>query len=409
MTPLRIALLAETFPKRSETFISNQGAALKLLGHSVHIFTHGRDVFEDSQSDPTYTWTPHQRTDLVRKSSPALRRILPAIRNLLTNVFSGNFRILYLLNPWRYGKGAITLKIICDHFHPELTGKFDLVIAHFGPMGVLAEIHQKAGKIQGHLVTFFHGYDMTQSVVARHGTSYQTLFNVCHLLVANSDFTRSKLESLGAPYSKIHIVPAGLTMFEIPKKTLRDSSESFRIIIVARLVPVKGIDYALRIMSELIRNRGCNVSLKIVGDGPLMQDLHQLAEALEISDQVHFTGSLPPTKVFDHLLTSDLFLYTGIRTKDGAEETQGLAIQEAQATGIPVVAWASGGVGEGIIDAETGFVVQPHDINTTLNCIEQLMQSPSLAREMGEKAQIFARKNYDSITLAKALLAAACK
>ncbi len=84
----------------------------------------------------------------------------------------------------------------------------------------------------------------------------------------------------------------------------------------------------------------------------------------------------------------------GVPLKDGRRETQGLATLEAQACGLPVIAFDSGGVKYTIQDGKTGFVCKEYDVNAVVQKINLFNQNRTLIKEMGEQAAIFVNNEY---------------
>ena len=114
--------------------------------------------------------------------------------------------------------------------------------------------------------------------------------------------------------------------------------------------------------------------LLIVGDGPLRNELE--TDANDLSN-VHFVGSVSdPRSVLRNL---DLFVLPSVN------EGFGIAIIEAMAAGVPVVATESGGIPE-VVTAETGFLVPPKDAAALAKAIESRLQSP-LSQEVVDAAR----------------------
>lgn len=123
-----------------------------------------------------------------------------------------------------------------------------------------------------------------------------------------------------------------------------------RLLCVARLARVKNHVLLLDAVAALA-HAGRDVSLTLVGDGPLAADLEQRARALGIADRVRFAGPQRDTAPF--YAEADLFAL--------ASEHEGLpmSIIEAMAAGLPVVATAVGGVPSIVADGANGALVNP--------------------------------------------------
>lgn len=137
---------------------------------------------------------------------------------------------------------------------------------------------------------------------------------------------------------------------------------------VGRLAPEKQVHR----MSELAELP--DTSLVIVGDGPERKKL----ETLFAGKSVTFTGALRGQELAQAYAALDVFVHYG------TEETFGQTIQEAQASGIPVVAPAVGGPRFLIADRENGRLIQPVDSDGFVEAVSELLSTPHIAARMGE-------------------------
>jgi glycosyltransferase involved in cell wall biosynthesis len=80
-----------------------------------------------------------------------------------------------------------------------------------------------------------------------------------------------------------------------------------RIIAVGRLVRQKGLDILLSAVRKTT-DLGCDVSVRIVGDGPLLGDLSSLSYELRLTDRVTFVGEVLPDKIYEEFANADLFV-----------------------------------------------------------------------------------------------------
>ena len=114
------------------------------------------------------------------------------------------------------------------------------------------------------------------------------------------------------------------------------SSSTVDLVSVGALVPNKGPIEAVQTLAEL-RRRGVDASLTWVGDGPLLEKVCGVAAQLGVSEHVSLPGAVLPGEVGHMLESADLFLLPT------AYETFGVALAEALAAGLPVVASGTGG------------------------------------------------------------------
>jgi glycosyltransferase involved in cell wall biosynthesis len=94
-------------------------------------------------------------------------------------------------------------------------------------------------------------------------------------------------------------------------------------------------------------------SLEVIGDGPARAEVERALAPL--TGRIIWSGALAVTAVAGRLAAADLFVWPAI------DEAFGMALLEAQASGLPVVAGAAGGVGAIVVPEETGLLVEPGD------------------------------------------------
>lgn len=147
------------------------------------------------------------------------------------------------------------------------------------------------------------------------------------------------LDALRSRGISVQLIPPRLQeSWERPVFPQRKSAREYpRILTVGRLTGSKGYDLLLEAVADL-EKQGLKLQLDIVGDGPEMQQLVELAEKLELSDVVSFQGSQDSTYVREAMMQSDLFVISS--RDEGLPRT----LLEAVATGVPVVATRVGGI-----------------------------------------------------------------
>ena len=102
-----------------------------------------------------------------------------------------------------------------------------------------------------------------------------------------------------------------------------------------------------------------------------------------------FVGKIPRHEMHRYYSASDLFVFPGIR------ESLGLVFLEAQACGLPVVAFNNAGVPDAVKDGVTGLLVPMYAAEPFADAISRLLSDSKLRRTMGEAAQTHVRRNYD--------------
>ncbi len=159
----------------------------------------------------------------------------------------------------------------------------------------------------------------------------------------------------------------------------RDSAEPYartepRLLCVGRLIPIKGHIVLLRAFAEARRSVP-NLQLDIAGRGPLEPALRALARELEIADAVRFLGHVAPIQ--------GAIEESAIIVVPSMGEGFGMVALEAMERARPVIAAAIGGLGELVVDGETGLLVEPGVAEPLARAIVDLAGNLPRAAEMG--------------------------
>src|SRR5947209_4040436 len=156
------------------------------------------------------------------------------------------------------------------------------------------------------------------------------------------------------------------------------------VLFTGRLVEKKGCEYAIRAMSK-VQSAMPHVELVVIGDGPLRQQLEQLAG--DTLCRYRFLGFQPPDQVKHWMNRARVFAAPSIRAISGDAEGYPNVFAEAQAMGLPVVSFASDGVMEAVVHGETGFLAPERDTEALAHYLEQLCADEVLCSRMGESAR----------------------
>ena len=96
-----------------------------------------------------------------------------------------------------------------------------------------------------------------------------------------------------------------------------------------RLLGLKGVQFAVAAVG-ILRSRGLDVSLTIIGSGPMRQPLQQQAECLGVGDRVAFVEHMPQDELFRRYAAAHAFVFPSLR------DAGGNVVQEALSAGLPV-------------------------------------------------------------------------
>jgi glycosyltransferase involved in cell wall biosynthesis len=153
-----------------------------------------------------------------------------------------------------------------------------------------------------------------------------------------------------------------------------------------RIVPVKNLPCLLESIA-LAKDRVENLVLNIIGDGPERETLKKEAKTLGIERQVRFVGYSSDVRRW--LSLSDVFVLPS------HYEGFSVALLEAMAAGLPVIATSVGGNPEIVIPGETGVLVPPGDSKALAEAIFDLHRRDDLRTDMGKRGAERVRQEFN--------------
>ncbi len=157
------------------------------------------------------------------------------------------------------------------------------------------------------------------------------------------------------------------------------------ILSVGRMVDGKGFPHLLRYMPEIVK-RVPNTVWLVIGDGPKRADFVNYITEKKLTGTIRYLGAQPHEKLPLYYALTDVFALL-THPDNGFEEGLGLVFLEAAASGVPAVAGRSGGVPEAVMHEETGYVVDTFNGRDVVERIVYLLEHPSEARAMGQRAR----------------------
>ncbi|MBN2097716.1 MAG: glycosyltransferase family 4 protein [Candidatus Omnitrophica bacterium] len=213
--------------------------------------------------------------------------------------------------------------------------------------------------------------------------------------IAISDAVREHLvNDFNVDKQKISVVHNGVEIEKFsPQKFSQQEKEGFKkdyglktgapiIGTVARLSSVKGQQYLILAMQRIVEKIP-QAQLLLVGDGPEKENLVAQVKELGIGNKVFFGASTFDTSV--PLSIMDVFVLPSLM------EGLGLAIIEAQAMGLPIVASDVGGIYSIVQDGITGLLVEAKDVQGLAEAILKLVTDKQLAQSLSQAGQRQAR------------------
>lgn len=172
------------------------------------------------------------------------------------------------------------------------------------------------------------------------------------------------------------------------------SKEPYLFLTTAHLSKKKGLDTVLCALREL-KDQGFEFKYKIIGDGPVRENLEKITKTLGLENEVIFTGIKPRYEIPKLLAQADLFLLAPRILENGEQDSMPMGIKEAMATGVPVVATDCGAMRELVESEETGLLVAIDDVLAFAAACKTLLTEHELRNQIILKARLQIEGVYD--------------
>ena len=280
-------------------------------------------------------------------------------------------------------KTAAYVKVFRDY-------EIEAVLAEYGGMGVQV---MKAVEQSGiPLIVHFHGFDASvNSVLAEYKHAYRKMFAIASAIIAVSRSMQSKLIELGAPAEKVHYNPYGVDLEQFSGADPAAAPPLF--LAVGRFTEKKAPQITVSAFASVLRS--CpEARLRMIGDGPLLEECQKLATELKLNGAVEFLGAQEHSVIKHEMQQARCLVQHSVVSPSGDSEGTPVTILEAGATGLPVVSTRHAGIPDVVSEGETGFLVDEHDEESMAQHMIRLAQDADLAGAMGRAARAHIQKNF---------------
>lgn len=250
----------------------------------------------------------------------------------------------------------------------------DVIHAHFGPAGAL--IAPLADRMDIPLVVTFYGYDISSAPKKDFWRKqYNSLWRMGSAFTVLSEDMRASARELGCPEEKISIVRLSRDLSNIgysaPEGRVRN------LLFVGRMVPKKAPLDAVKAL-EVAIERGAELSLEMIGNGALYEDVEEYLRESKLSGEVKLRGELPNDKVIERMYAADAFLLPSKTAENGNQEGTPTVLIEAQAAGLPCVSTTHAGIPEMIpAGINRDYLASEGDVGELASCLCKLGSQPT--------------------------------
>ena len=222
--------------------------------------------------------------------------------------------------------------------------------------------------------------------------------------VTISDFNRRWIEGRCGTGSaaKVHVIRCGIDASLYAAAALPGEESAVRVACVASLEEYKGLEYLLRAVQE-VRGRGLQVRCRVAGGGSQRRALVASATEKGLEENVRFLGHQTEREVRQLLLESDIFVLPSVVAGNGQMEGIPVALMEAMATGLPVVASDLSGIPELVEHEVSGLLCPPRDHMCLADAVERLANDSGLRQRLGTNGRRRVESEFSLESSAQAL------
>jgi glycosyltransferase involved in cell wall biosynthesis len=264
------------------------------------------------------------------------------------------------------------------------------------PQGIIGAICKKLFGTR-HIISV-HGSDINYIASSRFlWFFFEFITRNTDIITTNSTYTKSRVLQINDSVSnKIHVIPMGVDTekFNISNRNpLETNLDAECIILTAgRLVSIKGINYLIQSMPQILE-RFPKAKLVICGDGPEKRNLQKLAEDLNISEHILFTGYISHDEMIQYYRSADVFILPSIEI-GGYKEGLGVVIIEAMACGTPVIGTNIGGITDIIKDDYNGLLIAERSPDDIAKKAVKILTNKEYAEQLKQNALATVNSKY---------------
>lgn len=393
---MKVFFFVDAFPKLSETFVVQQIVGLIDRGYDVRIVADRAGSTDEVQ--PLI-----KKYDLLAKvEAPAAQGIAGKMAAALWFcVCHPTFAARYKFSS-RYHLYTL---LALPHLSKIDIAPDDVVVANFGTNGIKAAQLKRLGR-RFKLATIFHGYDVSSFLRTEPKDVYSEVFRQSDIVLPVSAFWAKRLRELGCPAEKIDVFHMGIDLAQFAPRTAlaaQKSGRPFVFVSTGRLTEKKGFAYSIEAFAKALPKLGAGAQYKIIGGGPLHDELAALCEKLGVAERVELLGAQQSTMVKQILADADVFIVPSVTAKNGDMEGIPVVLMEAQAMQIPVIATDHSGLKEGIVDGKTGLLVPERDASELAQAMITLYADAKKREQFGIAGRAFIEKEFNAATQDKLL------
>ncbi len=382
-SPKTIAYLMSRFPKISETFILYEILELERLGLNIEVFP------------------------LIRQSEPVMH---PEAKAVVARAHYSKVLSIAVLLAQLYWLRTRPRAYLATWWH-ALRGNWHSRKFLLRALAVVPQAAWFARQMQLLSVQHIHAHWATHPALAAYIANKLTnipysftahahdiyverpmleeKIRQASFVVTISDYNRKLLQQLYgiAAADKVSVIHCGIDPAVFHQLAAKTSSKTFTIVSVASLQDYKGIPYLIEACAHL-KAEGIEFRCLLIGEGEDRPQIENQIARLGLDNEVVLLGHQPRSQVQHWLGQADVMVMSSIVTSSGKQEGIPVALMEALAMELPVVATAISGIPELINSEQTGLLVPERDGRALATALLRLYHSPSFGRQLGSAGRV---------------------
>lgn len=402
--PLRpaVAVVVSRFPTLTETFILREIIEMERQGQPVVLVPLLRE--EPSVVHPEAVpwvaralYTPFLSPSIVRANWRAIRRTPRRYFSVLALI------LLRTIRDWNLFARSIALFPKAVYLAERLQQEdVNHVHAHFATHPttvamIVSALTDIRFSFTAHAHDIFVRRALLEEKIAR-----------AQFVRVISQFNARYLESRyrDATDEKVAVIHAGVPVdtYAASPSTNGEPSDPVRILCVAALKPYKGL-FVLIGACRHLEEHGVDFQLDLIGGGPLREKIALAVRDCGLTHRIRLLGARSEGEVTQRLLTASLFVAPSVVARDGQMDGIPVALMEAMAAAIPVVASDLSGIPELVEDGVSGCLVEPGNDMDLAAAMRKLIDDPAYAHQLGQNGRVKVKRDFDLSTCVGLLIA----
>jgi colanic acid/amylovoran biosynthesis glycosyltransferase len=384
---LRLAIVVNSFPTLSETFIFNKVMGLLHSGVDVTVFVSSRK--NDRALFPEII--PGKRLPRIHHLISSYRdsvKYLYAIWIILTHLRL-SVRLLHNSSKLYPGsRRAIKAFLLAL---PFVMGRYDII--HFEFSGIAVAFLDALPLLKPiKLVTSCRGAAEQITPLmdnSRAGQLGQVLKSMDSVHCVSQDMLRT-VEKYGLDPGKAFINRPAIDLEQFHRNTPYPNCTTgpYHLVSVSRLHWKKGLEFGI-LAVKLLLDKGYEIQYDIIGTGPEEERLRFMIHDLGLAGHVNLLGRLSSAQVQEALEKADIFLLPSL--SEGISNS----ILEAMAMELPVISTKAGGMDEAIFDGQEGFLIPTYNVKLLGEKILSCIKNYDLRQKMGMLGRIRVEQEFN--------------